>query len=58
MSVSTVRQLILVALILAGCVYLYGRYTAYAARDRAITLCMQGHSAAREMCERAVDSGR
>jgi hypothetical protein len=50
-----VRWIIGGALVLTLGVYLYGRYAAYAERDRAITECMQGHGSARAMCERAVD---
>ena len=51
----TVRWIIGAALVLTLGVYLYGRYAAYAERDRAITECMHGHGSARASCERTID---
>jgi len=58
MQLATLRSLLVGAILIVLGIYLYGRYTAFAERDRAVTACMQGHDAAREMCERTFDARR
>ena len=58
MQLATLRSLLVGAILIVLGIYLYGRYTAFAERDRAVTACMQGHDAAREMCERMFDARR
>ena len=55
---ATLRALLIGAILILLGVYLYGRYTAFAERDRAVTACMQGHDAARASCERMIDLRR
>ena len=57
MRLATLRLLLGGAILIVLGIYLYGRYTAFAERDRAVTACMQGHDAARPACERAFDLG-
>ena len=58
MQLATFRSLLVGAILIVLGIYLYGRYTAFAERDRAVTACMQGHDAARASCERAIDLRR
>ena len=54
-AVSTFRLSLLAALGVAFALYFYGRYQAHAAREREITECMHGRSAARAMCEEFIE---
>ena len=58
MQLATLRSLLVGAILIVLGIYLYGRYTAFAERDRAVTACMQGHDAARASCERTIDLRR
>jgi hypothetical protein len=58
MKLATLRSLLVGAILIVLGIYLYGRYTAFAERDRAVTACMQGHDSARELCERTIDLRR
>jgi hypothetical protein len=58
MKLATLRSLLVGAILIVLGIYLYGRYTAFADRDRAVTACMQGHDSARDQCERAIDLRR
>jgi len=56
MSIASIRWIIGCALLVALGAYLLSRYSVYAERDRAITICMQGHGSARAACERRIDA--
>ena len=58
MKLAALRPLLVGAILILLGIYLYGRYTAFAERDRAVTACMQGHDAARASCEREIDLRR
>jgi hypothetical protein len=58
MKLAHLRALLVGAILVVLGIYLYGRYTAFAERDRAVTACMQGHDSARDLCERAADLRR
>jgi hypothetical protein len=58
MTQSTIRLILGGALAIALGIYLYGRYTAFAEHDLALTQCMQGHDSARALCERSIDQRR